>query len=627
MGARDEVEKSLDVTRDPQTLGMAFEAIRLLAGGVALIYLGYLAYNTTQWRARGVLGIMGLDSVAALIAGLIFWLVHTRRVKTTRVQLLSAILAFTVALNVAISVPLLRNSGDLQFMMVVAMGGAMTVISVRWLTVVIAGPMALGLCAAFIACSYRDIMYFAASQTGASAVAVVIYLGRIRGQRRLLQFRIRDAHTNEQLTQALDRAEREFSEHQVAERHRLELLDQLRQAQKLEALGTLAGGIAHDINNVIGAITAIASATINEMPSGAQGRKELKHILVAAKRSTALTRNLVRFARQDQPHSAPFGLDEDVVLEIESLLRRTLPKHIQLEITCACPGWVVMGDSGQVGHALLNLCLNSAEAITNHGLITVRTGAIQLDTREAQQLGVKAGSYVELVVCDNGSGMSPEVLERAFEPFFSTKDGQRRSGLGLPMVYGTIQQHEGGLRIESAPAKGTQFRIVLPAHPRTQRSVEVPAPRRVSVNSHRPIALFVDDEPLLRKAGKRMLVSLGYEVLLASNGQEALVQFAEHSHRIGVVVLDVAMPIMGGAECCRELKRLDRDAPVILTSGFPKGADIQSLLALPNVRYLRKPYELDELVDDLAQLGSSYRNSVRIACQVNMVPLSKPPPG
>ncbi|HEY5960372.1 MAG TPA: response regulator, partial [Polyangiaceae bacterium] len=154
-------------------------------------------------------------------------------------------------------------------------------------------------------------------------------------------------------------------------------------------------------------------------------------------------------------------------------------------------------------------------------------------------------------------------------------------------------------------------------------------PRRsVQVNALRPVALFVDDELLLRRAGKRMLISLGYEVMLASNGREALERYAEHRHRIGVVVLDVAMPIMSGAECCRELKRINAHIPVLLASGFPKGADLQSLLTLPNVRYLHKPYELYDLVANLAELEQSYQDSTRISCQVNLVNASKsiPPP-
>jgi len=315
-----------------------------------------------------------------------------------------------------------------------------------------------------------------------------------------------------------------------------------------------------------------------------------------------------------------------VVLEVEALLRRTLSKHIELKTDCGCQGWVVMGDAGLVSHALMNLCLNSSDACLEHGLIAIQTRVVELCADEAQLLGVKPGDYVEISVRDDGHGMSPEVLRRAFEPFFSTKDGQRRSGLGLPMAYGTIQQHHGGLKVQSEPEKGTCVRVVLPALRRTNALVEQKSRRSVQVNSLRPVALFVDDEPLLRKAGKRMMSSLGYEVMLASNGQEALEIYAEHRHRIGVVVLDVAMPIMSGAECCRELKRMNAKIPVLLASGFPKGADLHSLLTLPNVHYLQKPYELDDLVTNLAELEQAYQDSMRISCQVNLIQASRSVP-
>jgi signal transduction histidine kinase/ActR/RegA family two-component response regulator len=617
------IEDSLDITRDPETAETAFEAIRLLAAGVSLIFVSYLAYNSTRLGTPGISGVILLDVSAGAVAGLIFWLASTRRVPTSRFQVLSAALALTVALNVAISIPISRETGDLQFMIAVAIGGAASVVSTRWLVIVLAIPAVLGLCSAVVVCSHRELVGFIGSQTGASIVAVIIYLGRVRSQRRLLTFRIRDAKTNGELTKALERAECEFKEHQATELQRLELLEQLRQAQKLEALGTLAGGVAHDINNVIGGITAIASVTINEIPNGGPGRKALQEILVAARRSTTLTRNLVRFARQEQPRHSAFAPDEDVVLEVAALLRRTLSKDIELKTDCGCQGWVVMGDAGLVSHALMNLCINASDACSAHGSIAIQTQIVDICVDEAQELGVRSGSYVEISVRDDGHGMGPEVLRRAFEPFFSTKEGQRRSGLGLPMVYGTIQQHNGGLKVQSEPEKGTKVRVVLPAFQRTNGSAEQKRLRNVQINSLRPVALFVDDEPLLRKAGKRMLISLGYEVMLASNGQEALARYLEHRHRIGVVVLDVAMPIMSGAECCRELKRINANLPVLLASGFPKGADLQSLLTIPNVQYLQKPYELDEFVASLAELEQAYQDSLRISCQVNLIETSR----
>jgi signal transduction histidine kinase/CheY-like chemotaxis protein len=585
--------------------------------------VAYTIYNLTRLEALGVKKVILFDQVTLLSLCVIFWLAHTRRVPSSWVHFFSAAIALGVAGNTALSIRVYSDPSDLVYMTAAVVAGAAVVVSVRWLVLVIVGTAVLGVWAALGVCSPSQLTGFIGSQVAATVVAVTIYAGRIRGLRKLLKYRLRDAQTTRELKVALETAEREFRDHETTERQKRELQDQLRQAQKLEALGTLAGGVAHDINNVIGAITAIASTTIRELSVGAEGRKELKQILVAARRGTTLTRNLVRFARQEPPRNEPFILD-DVVVEVDSLLRRTLDKRIEINTVRSCAEWAVLGDAGLVGHALMNLCLNSADAIENGGRIDIETRKVTLDASAAQPFGIVAGDYVELSVRDDGCGMSPEVLERAFEPFFSTKENKKRSGLGLPMVYGTIQQHSGGLKVESRPGGGTTVRIVLPAFEKPEVTEERKRTKSPAVDSLRTVVLFVDDESLLRKAGKRMLMSLGYEVLLASDGKEALEKFQQNRHRIGAVVLDVAMPVMNGAECCRELRRIDPQIPVVLASGFPKGEDLQPLLSTPNTRYLRKPYELDDLGTNLAELGEAFSDLARFSCQVHCVRISTP---
>lgn len=602
---------------------MVFDSVRLLAGGVALIYLGYTIYNLTRLDAFGVRTVIWFDQVTLFSFSVVFWLSHTRRVSSSWVHVFTAIIALGVAGNSALSIRVYREPSDLVYMTAAVLAGAAVVVSVRWLLVVIVGTSILGFWAALDVCSPTQLTDFIGSQAGATVVAVIVYAGRVRGLRTLLKYRKRDAQTTRELKVALEKSEREFRDHETTERQKRKLQDQLRQAQKLEALGTLAGGVAHDINNVIGAITAIASTTIRELSVGAEGRKELKQILVAARRGTTLTRNLVRFARQEPPRNEPFELDA-VVLEVESLLRRMVDKRIEMNAVRDCAGWAVLGDAGLIGHALMNLCLNSADAIVGSGRIVIETRKVTLDANTALPFGIIAGNYVELSVRDDGCGMAPEVLERAFEPFFSTKESKKRSGLGLPMVYGTVQQHRGGLKVDSRPGVGTTVCIVLPAFERPEVIDERKRIKSPSVDSLRPVVLFVDDEPLLRKAGKRMLMSLGYEALLASDGKDALEKFTLNRHRIGAVVLDVAMPVMSGAECCRELRRIDPQIPVILASGFPKGHDLQPLLATPNTRYLRKPYELDDLGTNLAELGEAFSDFARFSCQVHCVRRSTP---
>jgi signal transduction histidine kinase/CheY-like chemotaxis protein len=589
-------------SEDSEMLGVLLETIRWLAALIAAMFVAFTIYNLTRLDSPGVLRVLVGDQVALAVALAVFWITHTRRVTPAWAHPAGFALAASVSTDTAYSVCVYGDPTQLQYLVAIAVGAGAMEVSKGWLIAVLSTANALALAATLLVCSGSTLVDCVMLQVAATTLAVIVFIGRMKSHRRLLDFRRREEQQTRKLKAALDRAEQEFAEHQHSERQRLLLTDQLRQAQKLEALGTLAGGVAHDINNVIGAITAIASTTLPELPRGAPGRREMQQMLAAARRGTTLTRNLLGFARDDAPKNEPFSLD-DVVLEVEALLRRTLSKSIEFVVHCDCVQTSVVGDSGLISHALMNLCLNSADAIAGRGSIVVETRVRNLDEAGAGEYGVEPGAYAELAVRDDGHGMRPEVLERIFEPFFSTKSTKRRSGLGLSMVYSTVQQHRGGLKVTSQPGEGTVLTILLPAY-ELRRDAASPRVRKLpAVDPERRIALFVDDEPLLRRAGKRMLVTLGYEVLLASNGRDALTRFHENHERVGVVVLDVAMPVMSGPECFHELRRIDPAIPILLASGFPKGHDIQTLLASPNTRYVRKPYELDELATVLADLS------------------------
>jgi signal transduction histidine kinase/CheY-like chemotaxis protein len=607
--ARD-VTPELEATRrhsapasdDSEMLGVLFETIRWLAALSALMFAAFTLFNLTRLETPGVTQVLVCDQVGLAIAAAVFWVTHTRRVPLAWAHQAGFLLAVSVSVDVAYSVYAYGEPTQLQYLVAIAVGAGAMEVSKGWLIAILATTDALALWAMLLVCSGATLVDYIMLQVAATGLAAIVFTGRMKGQTKLLDFRRRDEQQARELRAALDRAEREFAEHQLSERQRLLLAEQLRQAQKLEALGTLAGGVAHDINNVIGAITAIASTTLPELPPGTPGRREMQHILAAARRGTTLTHNLLGFARQDAPKNEPFSPDE-VVLEVEALLRRTLSKSIEFVVRCDCPQLQVVGDSGLLSHALMNLCLNSADAIAGHGSIVVQTRVLNLDETGAREFRVQPGTYAQLAVRDDGHGMTPEVIERIFEPFFSTKSAKRRSGLGLSMVYSTVQQHRGGLKVTSQPGQGTLITLVLPAYEQRRNAASPRVRKLPNVNPARRVALFVDDEPLLRRAGKRMLVSLGYEVLLASNGRDALTRFQDDRERIGVVVLDVAMPVMSGPECFVELRKVDPEIPILLASGFPKGHDMQSLLALPRVRYVRKPYELDEVAAVLAELS------------------------
>jgi signal transduction histidine kinase/CheY-like chemotaxis protein len=579
-----------------------------VAGGHVLVFSGFTLYHLTADPGAAAGLVIALDQVVLIASVLAFWLMLRRKIPIDWAHSVAVTFGLLVAANTASSVIVQGEGSDLQYMQAIVLGAGAIVLSNRAFALILLGAAAMGLPAAAVVCSRDQLIDFVVMQSTTSLLSLALYYTRLRSQKKLLALRQRAAQTATELGRALARAEHEFAEHERSDQKRRELEERLRQAQKLEALGTLAGGLAHDMNNVLGAITATASTAIEAHSASNPAHQELVDVLEAARRGETLTRNILSFARRGPTQSAPFRVDA-VVANVATLLKRTLPKHIMLTVDCQAGECWADGDAGQIGHLLTNLCLNSADAIEGHGRIQVSTRPVQLDGDQAKKFGTAPGSHVELSVSDDGHGIAAEVLPRVFEPYFSTKLDQQHSGLGLSMVYGTVQQHRGGIAIRTAADQGTTVTVVLPilAHAPSESKVRrCLAPQVDPVRNH---VLFVDDEPMLRRAGQRIAKSLGFQALVACDGREALELFSEHRSRIGAVVLDVAMPVMSGAECCRTLRQWDPAVPIVLVSGFPKDHDIQTLLENAHTRYVRKPYDRDDLTEALVAVLGDQRTS------------------
>jgi len=381
-----------------------------------------------------------------------------------------------------------------------------------------------------------------------------------------------------------------------AERKKLE--EQLRQSQKMEAVGSLAGGVAHDMNDILGAIMGLATVMIEDFRPGDPHHEDLENILDACERGRTLTRNLLGFARKGKLRREAIRL-ADVVHEVETLLSRTIPKLVTVKTVIHQILPPIEGDHNQITQALMNVCLNAVDAMDGEGTLTISMSTSYLDGKGSLPFAdLKPGQYVFLEVSDTGEGMGPEVLEHAFEPFFSTKERGRYAGLGLSLVYGTIRSHGGTVRIDSEPCMGTTVTLVLPvcnephAADGTPDMSQSPPAQRLGV-------LLVDDEALFRAAGRRMLKRLDCEVFTAPNGRAALDTFRASRERIDLVLLDVRMPVMGGAETLRRLKSDHPELPVVLMSA---GQD-EEMMRLSHEgadAVLCKPFglrELSELLD------------------------------
>ncbi len=385
-----------------------------------------------------------------------------------------------------------------------------------------------------------------------------------------------------------------------------ELKEQLDHARRLEAIGTLAGGVAHDMNNILAGISGVADVMAHDLEADSEVRKDLEDIMSSCKRGKELAQNLLGFARRGKYQKNVLALDA-LLQGTLSLLERTLPKAVCMRTEVDGTSLNVEGDQGQLNNVLLNLAVNASDAMEGNGRLTFALDRIQLgphrpDYPEARQL--PDGRYVRLVISDTGCGIEADLLEHVFEPFFTTKPAGKGTGLGLAMAYGTISSHCGCIAVESTPGEGTDITLLLPAVEGAATSSEASAgERRPARREASGTVLLVDDEPLLRSSGRRMLRRLGYDVLLAENGQAALEVFEQHGDDALLIVLDLNMPVLDGAETYKRLKDIDPQVRVVIASGNFKEEVTSELLANDAVGFLQKPYTISDLSEALEQLN------------------------
>jgi two-component system cell cycle sensor histidine kinase/response regulator CckA len=381
----------------------------------------------------------------------------------------------------------------------------------------------------------------------------------------------------------------------AVERQRLEA--QLRQAQKMEAVGTLAGGIAHDFNNLLQAIHGYTELLLLDKKETDSGHDELQGILRAAKRGAELTQQLLTFSRKEGSELSQLDLNSEVQRTIQ-LLERTIPKMIEIEFFPAGDLKPAYADSAQIEQVLLNLAVNAKDAMPDGGKLTLATGNALLDEEFCRtHAGAQPGDYVSLTITDTGRGMDNATLEHIFEPFFTTKGLAAGTGLGLAMVYGIVKSHGGYIECTSEPERGTSFKIFLPD------AGSDPGPERVKPQqSLAPIGgtetiLLVDDESFIRDLGEQMLTKFGYRVLTSPDGETALELYLGRADEIDLIVLDLIMPGMGGRKCLERLRELDLKTPVLIASGYPSDRSTRESIEAGAVGFVAKPFKLLRLLE------------------------------
>ena len=363
---------------------------------------------------------------------------------------------------------------------------------------------------------------------------------------------------------------------------------QLRQAQKFEAIGQLAGGVAHDFNNVVGAILGWAELGLDENQGRTKASERFARIKEQAERAAALTRELLAFSRRQVLQRQAIDLNT-VTSGLISFLDKVISKNIELKVVTA-PLEAVKADPTQIEQVLMNLCLNARDAMPNGGRMVVETEMVELDEDYARFYpGVATGRYAVLSVSDTGMGMDAETRERIFEPFFTTKEKGKGTGMGLATVYGIVKQHGGFIHVYSEPSQGSLFRVYLPVLEGAMPEGSPPKVPAASVGELRgtETILIAEDHESIREMARQALVNLGYRVLSAADGEEALRLCAEDTPAIAI--LDLIMPKLGGVATAQKLTANFRGLPVIFTSGYSQDSESVSA-AGPNAHYLQKPY-------------------------------------
>ena len=407
-----------------------------------------------------------------------------------------------------------------------------------------------------------------------------------------LPFILVSAVVNEEEVTAKDKALREAQSRvarKAAEAALRQSEEQLRQAQKLEAVGRLAAGVAHDFNNILTIITCHSELMLRQMPANDTRRKHVEQVEKAAHMAAGLTRQLLTFSRKQVIEPRVLKLN-DVITDVEKMLRRLIGEDIEFHTKLDPAAGHIKADAGQIEQVIMNLAVNARDAMPDCGKLTIMTANTVLDENYLRSFPeLRAGDYVMLAIADTGVGMSDEVKAHLFEPFFTTKSPGKGTGLGLATCFGIVQQNSGHITVCSEVGKGTTFRIYFPL---VQLEVE---PARAHITSTdvaggSETVLLVEDAPAVRELAALTLREKGYTVFEALNGEDGLRTARQQNGRIDLVLTDVVMPVMGGKEMADALQKSYPETRVLFTSGYTEDAISQRGILRPGVIFLQKPY-------------------------------------
>ncbi|MBW4565297.1 MAG: response regulator [Mojavia pulchra JT2-VF2] len=386
----------------------------------------------------------------------------------------------------------------------------------------------------------------------------------------------------------------------ITEKKRLE--SQLFRAQRLESIGTLASGIAHDLNNILTPILAGAQLLPLKFPDADERTLHLLEILeINAKRGADLVKQVLSFARGVEGKHINLQL-RHLIMEVAKVLKETFPKSIQVSIDVPQDLWMISGDGTQIHQVLMNLCVNARDAMPNGGTLSISANNLYIDENYARMnLEAQVGPYAVITVADTGVGIPREILDRIFEPFFTTKEVGQGTGLGLSTVIGIIKSHGGFVNVHSEVGVGTEFQVYLPA----VEGMETPSPEEPkAIAASGETILVVDDEPAIQDIIRTSLETHNYKTIIAGDGIEAIALYAKHMDQISIVLMDLMLPTLDGLTAIRTLRKINPKVKIVATSGLMSSNKLEALAESGVTTFLPKPYTINELLLTIQKLNS-----------------------
>ena len=384
----------------------------------------------------------------------------------------------------------------------------------------------------------------------------------------------------------------------ITERNKIE--EQLRQAQKMEEIGHLAGGVAHDFNNILTAIIGYGSILKNKIPASDPLHAHINHILVSSEKAASLTHSLLAFSRKQMINLQSINMNE-IVFGLQNILKRVITENIEIKVITTEADLIVKADRNQTEQVIINLATNARDAMPNGGRLIIATGEVEIDEQfiRFHHYG-EAGKYAVLSVTDTGVGMDEKTREQIFEPFYTTKEVGKGTGLGLAMVYGTIKQHGGFINVYSEPGEGTAFRIYLPLTESSVHHKEDKSP--TAIPSGNETILLVEDNDAVRNVIRLLLEEFGYKVIEATDGDDSIRVFSEYREEINLIISDIIMPKKNGKEMFEEVKKIKPEIKALFMSGYSADVISQNGVLDKDMYFIQKPANPSDLLNKIREV-------------------------